>query len=78
MRRLTLRELIRHGEAPVVGGRTPDIRNPGHISEVNQIEPAVENKPPRLPMKRYVVRIARRSEGEAVEEEESEDDQNTD
>lgn len=76
--RLTLCELIRHSKAPVVSGGTPDVRDPSHISEIDQIQPAVEYEPPRLPVEWHIIGIARRSERKAVEEEESEDDQDAD
>ena len=67
------RYLIRHSEAAVIRCWPPDVRNKRHVKEVHEIQPAIEDKPPTLPMIRDEVCVALASEDPAVDEEEDED-----
>jgi hypothetical protein len=66
--------LIGHGEAAVVGRGSPDVGDKGDVEEVDQVEPAVEDEPARLPVRRDKVDVALAGERPAVDEEEGEDD----
>lgn len=68
--------LVTHGESSVVCGGTPHVGNETHVGKVYQIEPAVQDKPPSLPVRRREVGAGDAGKSEAVEEEEAEDDYN--
>lgn len=68
--------LIAHSEPPIVDRRPPKICHERDIKEIDEIQPPIQDEPPRLPMIRDKTRIAPRSEGKGVEEEKGEYDQN--
>ena len=67
------RYLIAHGEATIVIRRSPQVCHERDISQVNQIQPAIQHEPARLPVGWRKVLAAHAGEREAVEEEEGED-----
>ena len=64
---------VAHSETSVIGCRTPEIGYICYIAQIDEIEPAVEDEPARLPMIRYEIWIVPAGKGEGVEEEEGED-----
>ena len=65
--------LVRHSETTIIRRRPPDVRNKRHIEKVNEIQPAVEDEPPILPVGGHEVLVALAGEDPAVDEEEDED-----
>lgn len=69
--------LIAHCEPPVINRRPPEVSNEGDVEEVDQVQPSIQDEPPRLPVIRDESGVAPRSKGEGVEEEEGEYNQDT-
>jgi hypothetical protein len=65
--------LITHSKPPVVGCRSPHLCDEADVCQVHDIEPAVQNKPPRLPMCGRKVGRGGAGECEAVDKEEAKD-----
>uniref|UniRef100_A0A0L0NFJ2 Uncharacterized protein n=1 Tax=Tolypocladium ophioglossoides (strain CBS 100239) TaxID=1163406 RepID=A0A0L0NFJ2_TOLOC len=72
---IVLGNFVAHGEAAVVRRWPPDVSDPDNIRKVDNVQPAIQNEPPGLPMKWNKVGVTDRGEREAVEEEEAKDDQ---
>jgi len=66
--------LVAHGESAVVRCGPPDVGNEGYIGKVDQIEPAIKNKPACRPVVRDKVFVSLACESPAVDEKEGEDD----
>jgi hypothetical protein len=67
--------LVTHGEASVVVRWSPQVRHESHIRQIHQVQPSVQHKPSRLPMRGRKVFVVDSDESEGIEEEETKDDQ---
>lgn len=65
--------LVTHGESSVVRGRSPQVGHKPNVEEVHNVEPAVQDEPTGLPVIRDKAGVTAASEGDRVEEEETED-----
>jgi len=68
--------LVTHGEAAIIRRRAPHVRHESDVREVDEIEPAVENKPAGRPVRGHEVLVALAGESPAVDEEEDENHNN--
>ena len=65
--------LVTHSEASVVGGGSPQISHEADIEEVHNVEPAIQHKPPCLPVLGHEAGVTAAGKDKGVDEKEAKD-----
>lgn len=64
--------LVTHGETSIVGSWSPQVGHEADVEQIDQVQPAIKNEPPGLPVLWHKAGINSASKGEGVDEKEAE------